>query len=326
MLCWTCLKTSFLYLQFGSSAKETFFIRLVDMAPKRKTVGDTLPVKEIKRLKAALQYKKEKGEDGVDELAVLYEKGSKEEKRHILEKYMEDTSLKWRFELTKATVHADSSTSRSKAKWVTKKCIAQAEGLNIDKEEDAEELQILLKQYEERPHEIEELAKKGVKQYRVLKEAEIKDEVESHVVQYQGAVTGADKKSPTEKPQPKAKGEATVEVTVAWKVALNNAKKEGQQHLKKVSQLLAAVQKCRKDISSEHKSDLKEGMRLCEEASDSLEEFMKRVEESEKGHQDLSMLNKQMGDTLECFVELLEKTLPRALPKAKAKAKAKASA
>ena len=293
------------------------------MAPKRtaKALADSLPAAEIKRLKAALKYRQ--GEEGVSDLAKAYEEGSREQKREILERYCEDKSLKWRFDLTRSTINASSSTSRLTTQWLTSSAIAQAEGLDIGKEEDKKMLEILLEDYESRDHTNAKLAAMGVKQYKQKVETELTDESESKLVQFQGQVTGQDKgekKAPKKSGDPQSDATAgSAPISVSWKVAVTKVKKECATLVRRANQVLSNTHRLKHEVTDGNKTTLREGMRLCQAAVDALEDHMPKVEENETSHGTLKTMQKQMTETLDTFIELLQTALPKAVPKGKGK-------
>ena len=130
------------------------------MPPKS---ANPLPVAEIKKLKAV--FKARSGEAGIDELAQRYSAGSTEDKRAILNKYIADRTLSFRFEIAQETELARMEGSTTSGRWLTLKQIAQQEGMQLDDPH----LPLVIKDLPERDHENPALAAEDVKQYRVEK-------------------------------------------------------------------------------------------------------------------------------------------------------------
>ena len=130
------------------------------MPPKS---ANPLPVAEIKKLKHVLKARS--GEAGIDELAQRYSAGSTEDKRAILNKYIADRTLSFRFEIAQETELARMEGSTTSGRWMTLKQIAQQEGMQLDDPH----LPLVIKDLPERDHENPALAAENVKQYRVEK-------------------------------------------------------------------------------------------------------------------------------------------------------------
>ena len=75
------------------------------MGPKntagRKPKEDSLPAGDVKKLMSALKYREQ--DPSVAELRRCYQEGSNAEKRDMIQKYLADKSLKWRFEVIDKT-------------------------------------------------------------------------------------------------------------------------------------------------------------------------------------------------------------------------------
>ena len=82
------------------------------MPPKS---ANPLPVAEIKKLKHVLKARS--GEAGIDELAQRYSAGSTEDKRAILNKYIADRTLSFRFEIAQETELARMEGSTTSGRW-----------------------------------------------------------------------------------------------------------------------------------------------------------------------------------------------------------------
>lgn len=63
-----------------------------------------MPVDQIRRLKAGLNYKSTTGQDGIDKLQEGYKNGTKQEKRKLLEKFAAQPDLKWAVHYVKSNV------------------------------------------------------------------------------------------------------------------------------------------------------------------------------------------------------------------------------
>ena len=135
------------------------------MPPKSK---NPLPTDEIKKLKSALKARA--GQDGIDELSKAYSEGTTEKKREILNKYIADRTLTFRFEVSQKTEHSKTESSTTSGRWMTLKQIAQREGMALDDPHRP----LVVKDLRMRDHENPALAAENVKQYRVEKQ---KDEV-----------------------------------------------------------------------------------------------------------------------------------------------------
>ena len=89
-----------------------------------------MPTAEIKKLKSALKARQ--GQEGIDELSKAYSEGTTEKKREILNKYIEDRTLSFRFEVAQETEFSKTESSITTGRWMTLKQIAQREGMALD--------------------------------------------------------------------------------------------------------------------------------------------------------------------------------------------------
>lgn len=295
------------------------------MAPKSaKRAGQNLPADEIKRFKAALDYRR--AEEGVSELGQRYKTASHEEKRNILEQYAKDSSMQWRFEFNKRISDEVASLGKTTSKWMTKKAIAVAEGLNLDKEEDRDELDLLLTSYRKRPHEVKALADKGVFQFQRKEKEDIEEEVHREQMEIKAEVAGMEAKP---KAASKAKAKALPRagdgpLVVDWGVAVGKLKKTAKMSIGTANRLLARTQQFKCEASPTGKEALKEASGLLTAAVDGLNDVIQSCENTEADHANLQGLNQNMVETVETYLKLLEQELPKAVPKAKPKAKGKA--
>eukprot|EP00435_Cladocopium_sp_Y103_P038191 s421_g10.t1 len=236
------------------------------MGPK-KGVKQPLPPADIKRLKSAL--KSRAGQAGVDELAEAYSSGTSEQKREILNKFIDDRTMSWRFELVQRTTLAREESSTVTGRWLTKKQIAMKEGMELTDPH----LEIVLRNLVERDHENPLLAQEGVKQYRMetAKDATVKKQSESTEVV--NAASGMDrlKKVPAAGTKaiaaPAGLSTSTGGIQVNWTNAMKGMKKTVATSLKEACGLIASSQKNRSGIEvASDKIALREGQRILQEA------------------------------------------------------------
>ena len=267
---------------------------------------------------SALKYRE--NDPGVADLRRCYNEGSNSEKREMPQQYLQDKSLKWRFDVIDKTEFKETATDRSMYEWMTEAAIAAKEGLNRQQEEDKKVLAVILKQYEQRPHENEELAAMNMKQYKVLKEQKILDNATHQTTGCSRSVTGnfverpsGSKQNPLKRNQPD-----TTAVVVDWTVPFRKLKTACTENLKQVEKLLNLAQKKRSAADEAKKSELREGTRMLQTAADALEDSMTALDVTEddakkcdEDHQKLKTLNTQMAGSVEAFEKLLYECVPK---------------
>ena len=288
-------------------------------APGRKRKEDTLPAGDVKKLMSALRYREQ--DPSVADLRRCYQEGTNAEKREMIQKYLEDKSLKWRFEVIDKTEFKKTDTDRSKYEWKTAAAIAAKEGLDKQQEDDKKVLDVILRQYESRPHENAELAAMDVKQYKVLKEQKILDHATHQTTSCERAVTGkfAEKPSGSSSlPSGLKRTANTAEIVVNWGPAFKKLKSVCSKNLKKVEKLTSQANKHRSSADEEKRGQLREGTRMLQQAADALEDSMAELtvtesdsKKSEEDHEKLKTINQQMAESLEAFQKLLFDCVPK---------------
>lgn len=292
------------------------------MAPKNTKPSVALPVAEIKRLKSALSYRS--SQPGVSDLAEEYKSASHEGKRKILELFSEQPNLKWAVEYCKSNEHSKVGRDVASSEWITKKALAKREGLDLDREEDMEELQLLLDSMTSRPHEVPALAAKGVLQYQQTTQTSVSEEKHEEKVKVTQSIAGIDKQAKESSAQRRrtqnaiAKGEVGA-IDVNWTVALRKLNKECASVIGHTNRLLANARRFQNELSPDQKKYLRDAMKLLEAGSDGLEDCAKVAEPCETDHTRLQELLTNMRTSTSTFTEMLREKLPKALPKTKSK-------
>ena len=293
------------------------------MGPKntagRKPKEDSLPAGDVKKLMSALKYREQ--DPSVAELRRCYQEGSNAEKRDMIQKYLADKSLKWRFEVIDKTEFKKTDTDRSKYEWKTAAAIAAKEGLDKQQEEDKKMLEVILKQFESRPHENEELAAMNVKQYKVLKEQKILDNATHQTTSCERSVTGRFAERPSgssSKSSAPKRSIDTTKIAVNWGPAFKKLKSVCSKNLKQAEKLTSQANKHRSSAEEEKRGQLREGTRMLQQAADALEDSMADLDatqddlkKSEENHEKLRAINKQMADSVEAFQKLLWDCVPK---------------
>ena len=288
-------------------------------APGRKRKEDTLPAGDVKKLMSALRYREQ--DPSVADLRRCYQEGTNAEKREMIQKYLEDKSLKWRFEVIDKTEFKKTDTDRSKYEWKTAAAIAAKEGLDKQQEDDKKVLDVILRQYESRPHENAELAAMDVKQYKVLKEQKILDHATHQTTSCERAVTGKFAEKPngsSSLPSGLKRTANTAEIVVNWGPAFKKLKSVCSKNLKKVEKLTSQANKHRSSADEEKRGQLREGTRMLQQAADALEDSVAELtvtesdsKKSEEDHEKLKTINQQMAESLEAFQKLLFDCVPK---------------
>lgn len=291
------------------------------MPPKKRDPADLLPANEIKRLKSALKSKK--GNPGIDELAKKYAEGDKSTKRNILNRYIEDRSLSWRFEICQKTellkVEKDSLTRQ----WRTKKQVAADEGMTLDDPD----LPDILEGLEVRDHEIPALAAKGVKQYRVSHKSEIQEDTQTEGVVFTNTTSGFQKvkheQTQGAKTSLTAAGTPSLPsgaggIQVNWINVTKAVMKNCRTALREAMALQTLAAKHRMSVASEDRNALRDGLKLLQEAIESCEDIMAATSPCEVDRDRLQLAINNMKATTACFKDLLYHVAPRSKPAEKA--------
>ena len=284
------------------------------MPPKKP---DSLPRDDVKKLMSALKYRE--NDPGVADLRRCYQQGSNSEKREMLQKYLQDKSLKWRFDVIDKTEFKKTDTDRSMYEWMTEAAIAAKEGLDRQQEEDKKVLAVILKQYEQRPHENAELAAMNMKQYKVLQEQKILDNATHQTTSCSRSVTGKFVERPSgSKQNPQKRNLPDTAIVVDWTVPFKKLKTACTKNLKQVEKLTNLAQKNRGAAEEAKRSELREGTRILQTAADALEDSMAALDvtqddskKCEEDHQKLKTLNTQMDGSVAAFEQLLYECIPK---------------
>eukprot|EP00435_Cladocopium_sp_Y103_P055409 s2754_g18.t1 len=279
------------------------------MGPKK--VKEVLPAADIKRLKSALKNKA--GQAGVDELA----NGTSEEKREILNKFAEDRTLSWRFELAQKTSLSREESSAVKGRWLTRKQIAMKEGMELNDPH----LDIVLKGLPERDHENPLLAQEGVKQFRLEISKDKIAKKQSESTEVTNAAAGMDrlKKAPASgsKALPAAAGVPTSYggIQVNWTTAMKGMRTTAANSLKEACGLIASSQKHRSGIeNASDKVALREGQRILQEAVEAIEDIQAASQDTQEDHKRLLETSQQLTESIGCFRDLLHHVAPKSKP------------
>lgn len=278
------------------------------MPPKSK---NPLPTAEIKKLKSALKARQ--GQEGIDELSKAYSEGTTEKKREILNKYIEDRTLSFRFEVAQETEFSKTESSTTTGRWMTLKQIAQREGMALDDPH----LQWVIKNLPVRDHENPELAAEDVKQYRVEK---MKDEVaNSHkeATTLRSTAVGMErvKKTAATTSAPTAAVTNGPEVKINWVAAMRGIRKNISTALKEAMQLMSLSQQHRSSIdATSDKNTLKNAQGILQECIEATEDMVAAAVDNETDHTRMTECLGALQRTNGCFKDVLYHVAPRAKP------------
>ncbi|CAJ1343789.1 unnamed protein product, partial [Effrenium voratum] len=136
------------------------------LAKRRARNEQAMDAAVLKKFRAAIQYRKSQGDTDVAKLDSHWKSANPDEKRACLAKFLKDPKLRWSGEVTKQSVVSEKETDLSTKEWLTKKQIANEQSLSLEKPEEKELVDALLKTLEERDHENSEWARRGIKQYK----------------------------------------------------------------------------------------------------------------------------------------------------------------
>eukprot|EP00438_Fugacium_kawagutii_P027601 Skav231504 [mRNA] locus=scaffold84:73545:73862:- [translate_table: standard] len=98
-------------------------------------------------------------------------------------------------------VHENGDPSASTKEWLTRKEIAKKEALTLGDPEDEAELKVILKSMTSRPHELPDLAQKGLLQHRRCSAQDIEEEKRAKRIQVSGIAAASNPR-----PSPKTTG------------------------------------------------------------------------------------------------------------------------
>ena len=297
------------------------------MAPKSKAKAaakDTLPTDIVKKLCATLKYHEE--EPGMKELQAAYKHGDHAKKRDILQRYLQDRSLKWRFDVVETQKMLHTEGSEVQHQWKTAAAIAASEGLNPDVETDQQKLKILLADMQERDHPNAKLQAMGVKQYKEKTELEKGFDGQESSTAFVGTVTGklvpksaqdASSSSAAATKAPKRKAQEVL-VEVNWGQAMKREKAAGRKAVSAANKICKLAQKNRGACPLEKRDELTTAMRMVEDAEWAMKDSMKNLEDTEEGCVRLKEMVVKMNNTVEIFETLLYDLVPDCKPNEKA--------
>lgn len=124
------------------------------------------------------------------DLHEAYKSGDHAKKREILQKLLQDKSLKWRFDVIESHTLLHKESSETQQQWKTAAAIAASEGLKPEVEADQQKLNILLEDMEVRDHPNAKLSATGVKQYKEKIELMKTSDGQESSTAFVGTVTG----------------------------------------------------------------------------------------------------------------------------------------
>ena len=284
------------------------------MPPKS---ANPLPVAEIKKLKHVLKARS--GEAGIDELAQRYSAGSTEDKRAILNKYIADRTLSFRFEIAQETELARMEGSTTSGRWMTLKQIAQQEGMQLDDPH----LPLVIKDLPERDHENPALAAENVKQYRVEKFKDHVSNQHKEATVFRNTAMGMERvRKPGSQPSSalsvggKGGGKASgAGLVINWNTANKGIKKNISAGLKDAMQAMSVSQKFRSSIeTSSDKVALKDGQKILQESIEATEDIVEATLDTEIDHLRLKESLQALLKTTMAFRDLLYHVAPKAKP------------
>ena len=292
------------------------------MAPKAKAKSvpkDTLPTDVVKKLCSTLKYHQD--EPGMNELRDAYKSGDHAKKKEILQKFLQDKSLKWRFDVIEAQTLVHREATESQEQWKTAAAIAASEGLRPEVEEDEKKLKILLEEMEERDHPNVKLQALGVKQYREKIELKKTSDAQENSTSFIGTVTG--KLVPkSEEPSSSAGGRAKASkrnateavVDVNWANVMKQQRTCGRKSVAAAAKICKLAHKHRPDCPPEHREELTQAMRMVQDAEWAMRDAMKNLEDSEVDCQKLKDMVTKMDGSVEIFETLLHEVVPESKP------------
>ena len=278
------------------------------MPPKSK---NPLPTDEIKKLKSALKARA--GQDGIDELSKACSEGTTEKKREILNKYIADRTLTFRFEVSQETEHSKTESSTTSGRWMTLKQIAQREGMALDDPH----LPLVVKDLRVRDHENPALAAENVKQYRVEKQKDEVANAQKEATTLRGTAVGMER---VKKTTASSSGKQALQlggavVKVNWISAMKGVKKNIATALKEAMHLMNLSQKHRSTIDDvSEKTTLKNAQKILQDCIEATEDLVQAAVDNETDHTRMTECLAALQRTNACFKDVLYHVAPRAKP------------
>ena len=292
------------------------------MAPKAKAKSapkDTLPTEVVKKLCSTLKYHQD--EPGMKELRDAYKSGDHAKKQDILQKFLQDKSLKWRFDVIEAQTFSHRDSTVTQEQWKTAAAIAASEGLRPEVEEDKKKLQILLDDMDERDHPNVKLQAMGVKQYREKIELKKTSDAQESSTSFIGTVTGKLVPKSEEacssaggrgKASKRNASEAVVDVN--WNNVMKQQRTRGRKSVAAAAKICKLAHKHRPDCPPERREELTQAMRMVQDAEWAMRDAMKKLEDSEVDCQKLKDMVTKMDGSVEIFETLLHEVVPESKP------------
>jgi hypothetical protein len=284
------------------------------MPPKS---ANPLPVAEIKKLKQVLKARA--GEAGIEELGKKYSEGTSEEKRAILNKFIADRTLSFRFEMSQDTELARLEASTTSCRWLTLKQIAQQEGMQLDDPH----LPLVIQDLPERDHENPALAAENVKQYRVEKLTDHVSNQHKEATLFRNTAVGMERVKKHASSASSLGGTGggkavSAGLQINWTTAIKGIKKNMSAGLKDAMHAMSLSQKYRSSIETVcDKGALKDGQKILQESIEASEDIMAATTDTEGDHERLKESLQALLQTTMAFKDLLYHVAPKAKPSPK---------
>jgi hypothetical protein len=274
-------------------------------------------VAEIKKLKQVLKARA--GEAGIEELGKKYSEGTSEEKRAILNKFIADRTLSFRFEMSQDTELARLEASTTSCRWLTLKQIAQQEGMQLDDPH----LPLVIQDLPERDHENPALAAENVKQYRVEKLTDHVSNQHKEATLFRNTAVGMERVKKHASSASSLGGTGggkavSAGLQINWTTAIKGIKKNMSAGLKDAMHAMSLSQKYRSSIETVcDKGALKDGQKILQESIEASEDIMAATTDTEGDHERLKESLQALLQTTMAFKDLLYHVAPKAKPSPK---------
>ncbi|CAJ1384754.1 unnamed protein product [Effrenium voratum] len=274
------------------------------LAKRRARNEQAMDAAVLKKIRAAIQYRKSQGDTDVAKLDSHWKSANPDEKRECLAKFLKDPKLRWSGEVTKQSVVSEKETDLSTKEWLTKKQIANEQSLSLEKPEEKELVDALLKTLEERDHENSEWARRGIKQYKYVR--------------------GSWPLSAITVTERSGVGSSSDQVDVSWTAASKKIEKEGASLVKQMSKAMAAGQKLRQLLPIPDRAEITDALTNAQAGLQSLECAVISIQHTEEYVATTSKLIHEGETSLQALDDVLAKVkAARALNQKKSKSKSR---
>lgn len=303
-----------------SSRSALCFLAMAPKAKAKSAPKDTLPTELVKKLCSTLRYHQE--EPGMKDLHEAYKSGDHAKKREILQKFLQDKSLKWRFDVIESHTLLHKESSETQQQWKTAAATAASEGLKPEVEADQQKLNILLEDMEVRDHPNAKLSAMGVKQYKEKIELMKTSDGQESSTAFVGTVTGklvpksgeAPGSSSDTRKKAAKRSAAEAVVDVNWATVMKQQKTGGRKSVAAAARICRVAHKHRQACLSERRDELTQAMRMVQDAEWAMRDAMKNLEDSEEDCQKLQDMVTNMNGSVAIFETLLYELVPDCTP------------